>query len=1369
MDPRANAPSSIVEWTEAEKYQNSFLIHEQDDTLEFILQNSINHGLPSHMPVSAGEGKFLNLLIKCLGVKRVLEVGTLGGYSAIWMARAIPEDGKLVTLELSETYAQVAKENITQAGFGDKCQIIVGPADETMTNLHPDIPFDMVFIDADKKSYPKYFREAKRLMRIEELVIEGFKSYPVRTQITGWDPSFNAITGLNGTGKSNILDAISFVLGLTNMSTMRAQNQADLVYKRGQAGVSKASVTIVFDNSDKEKSPIAYETWKQITVTRQFGLPNVSKYLINGHKHTQQDVQSLFQSVQLNINNPNFVIMQGRITKVLNMRPQEILGMVEEAAGTRMFEERKEAARKKMSKKDKRMQEVTSILNEEITPKLNKLREEKRSFLEFQKSEKELEQLNRVLTAWEFQTLTQDVENAKGEIEQAKENAKMSKKEAEKQIKEVERAEQDMHKVQKQRDAEMKKGGKLSQLEEEKAASEKEMVKLSTQEELMRGTIRDEEAKIGTSEEAVKKAEDSLKLKKAEADRLETSYNAIKSEHNASQAKLTSDEELLQTLLTGLSSKSATHPGSGGGYMGQIADARARIAQGAAEEEQARMNLEMSNNELQSLETQFKRVEKDAGDGKKRIETTRRALADAQKRLAACGWTAETEQEGESRGAQLRSQIRHLTERRDRARQNIGGLEFEYNPPFGFDKSKVKGRLGRLVAIRPGESDKATALEITAGTRLYNVVIQDENVGKVLLSQGVVKKRITCLPLSKIKGYKIREDKVKAATQISQGKARPALDLLKYDPRLDNAVSHVFGGTFICDDTESAQRVTFDKSIGQRSVTLQGDVYDPSGTLSGGSAPSSSGILIKVQELLDIEDSLATVEAHFNEFERTWNGDSTKRKREAYKNISKEVQIKEHELKLAEEQNEESNAERLRSQIDALKETITTLTASAQDAKKKQKDSEMEVKKLQKDMEEFKNNKDGKIEELKANISKQKAAAQKQAVVVKTKQREHQTATLELEQCNGEIKSAEATVKDVRDHVNKLKKDLDKIQSQLKDSENDLARINSSLEEERATLTRFDKELKTLDKFVKDKKKSIMALGEKASEYESSVEDLMKRRKEYIERGKGLEQEHTWISEEKHMFGRAKTIYHFSTMNGVEMRQRVDELVKSQKAKKKKINSKVINMIDDVEKREKELKKNLETVNKDKQKIEVTIDQLDQYKRDALQKTWNKVTVDFGEIFGDLLPGNFAKLEPPEGKDLMDGLEVKVRLGSVWKHSLTELSGGQRSLIALSLIMALLQFKPAPLYILDEIDAALDESHTQNIGHLFRTRFKGAQFIVVSLKDGLFSNANVLFRTKFEDGTSMVERTTNRSSSALYSNQNQEDEEAGRDRRRTRR
>jgi structural maintenance of chromosome 2 len=130
---------------------------------------------------------------------------------------------------------------------------------------------------------------------------------------------------------------------------------------------------------------------------------------------------------------------------------------------------------------------------------------------------------------------------------------------------------------------------------------------------------------------------------------------------------------------------------------------------------------------------------------------------------------------------------------------------------------------------------------------------------------------------------------------------------------------------------------------------------------------------------------------------------------------------------------------------------------------------------------------------------------------------------------------------------------------------------------------------------------------------------------------------------------------------------------------------------------------------------------------------------DFGAIFNELLPGNSARLDKIEGKPITEGLEVRVCLGGVWKQSLTELSGGQRSLVALSLILSLLQFKPAPMYVLDEIDSALDLSHTQNIGQLFKSRFKGSQFIVVSLKEGMFQNANVLFKAKFRDGVSVVE------------------------------
>eukprot|EP00019_Armaparvus_languidus_P006994 CAMPEP_0168602666 /NCGR_PEP_ID=MMETSP0420-20121227/14243_1 /TAXON_ID=498008 /ORGANISM="Pessonella sp." /LENGTH=172 /DNA_ID=CAMNT_0008641447 /DNA_START=1 /DNA_END=515 /DNA_ORIENTATION=+ len=150
----------------------------------------------------------------------------------------------------------------------------------------------------------------------------------------------------------------------------------------------------------------------------------------------------------------------------------------------------------------------------------------------------------------------------------------------------------------------------------------------------------------------------------------------------------------------------------------------------------------------------------------------------------------------------------------------------------------------------------------------------------------------------------------------------------------------------------------------------------------------------------------------------------------------------------------------------------------------------------------------------------------------------------------------------------------------------------------------------------------------------------------------------------------------------------------------------------------------------DKAKIEAVIAELDEKKADALRAVWKKVTVDFGSIFSALLPGASAKLEPPEGMSITEGLEIRVAFNDVWKN-LGELSGGQRSLLALSLILSLLLFKPAPMYILDEIDAALDLSHTQNIGLMLKKHFTHSQFIIVSLKEGMFKNANVVFRTKF--------------------------------------
>ncbi|KAJ7911857.1 O-methyltransferase [Mycena leptocephala] len=163
---------SLDLWTRSDHYTNSFLL-KPDPVLDAVVQNTMDKGVDHEIAVSPAQGKFLNLILLSIGAKRVLEVGSLGGYSAIWMARALPDDGEVVTLELDELHAQVIAENVKNAGLSSKVKVIVGPAHESMLAMQPEAqaPFDFVFIDADKESATKYFIEAKRLLRKGGVII----------------------------------------------------------------------------------------------------------------------------------------------------------------------------------------------------------------------------------------------------------------------------------------------------------------------------------------------------------------------------------------------------------------------------------------------------------------------------------------------------------------------------------------------------------------------------------------------------------------------------------------------------------------------------------------------------------------------------------------------------------------------------------------------------------------------------------------------------------------------------------------------------------------------------------------------------------------------------------------------------------------------------------------------------------------------------------------------------------------------------------------------------------------------------------------------------------------------------------------------
>ncbi|TGO29847.1 hypothetical protein BPAE_0010g00310 [Botrytis paeoniae] len=1174
-------------------------------------------------------------------------------------------------------------------------------------------------------------------MRVVEVIIDGFKSYAVRTVISGWDESFNSITGLNGSGKSNILDSICFVLGITNMTTVRAQNLQDLIYKRGQAGVTKASVTIVFDNRDKKKSPIGFEEYAQISVTRQIVLGGTSKYLINGHRAQQQTVQNLFQSVQLNINNPNFLIMQGRITKVLNMKAVEILAMIEEAAGTRMFEDRRDKAFKTMAKKEMKVQEITELLKEEIEPKLEKLRTEKRAFLDYQQTQNDLERLTRVVVAHDYLKNQEKVAQSANDLELKKQRAIELEESANRLKSEISFLEEDIKRVKAQREKELKKGGKASALEEEVKKYSHELVRLATVMDLKKSSMAEEQERKLATQKTVSEMESLLKQKTKVYEKVQSQYDKAKEDLEKQNLEAETKEELLQTLQTGVASKE----GQESGYQGQLQDARNRMSAASTEQEQAKLKITHLEKRIKEEEPRSKKAKEQNAGLLGDLEGLRSQAQILEKELQKLGFEAGKENDMYKQESTIQQNIRRIREQADGLKRKVANVDFNYaDPTPNFDRSKVKGLVAQLFTIDKNHTAAGTALEICAGGRLYNVVVDTEVTGTQLLQNGKLRKRVTIIPLNKIAAFRASAEKIGAAQRIAPGKVDLALSLVGYDEEVSTAMDYVFGNTLICADAATAKRVTFDPSVRMKSITLEGDSYDPSGTLSGGSSPNSSGVLVTMQKLNELNKELKSQERELADLQATIARE--KKKMDQARKIKQELDLKSHEVKLTEEQIGSNSSSSIIQEIENMKASIVQLKQDLVDAKKRQDEATKDIKRIEKDMKEFDSNKDGKLVELQSSLDSLRKALNKNSAAVKALHKELQSAQMDTEQVGGDLSNAQEQLQEVEQTLKAQEEEITSLvseQAQVKDS-HDISQAH--LDDERAKLTGFDDELHSLEQASRSKSSRITEEGLEMQKLGHQIEKFHKEQQAAVQTVSHMEQEHEWIADEKDNFGRTGTPYDFKSQNIAECKATLRNLTERSQGMKKKINPKVMNMIESVEKKEIALKNMMKTVIRDKKKIEETISSLDEYKKKALLETWQKVNKNFGQIFAELLPGSFAKLDPPEGKTIADGLEVKVSLGKVWKQSLTELSGGQRSLIALSLIMALLQFNPAPIYILDEVDAALDLSHTQNIGRLIKTRFGGSQFIVVSLKDGMFQNANRIFRTRFSEGTSVVQSLT---------------------------
>lgn len=471
-------------------------------------------------------------------------------------------------------------------------------------------------------------------------------------------------------------------------------------------------------------------------------------------------------------------------------------------------------------------------------------------------------------------------------------------------------------------------------------------------------------------------------------------------------------------------------------------------------------------------------------------------------------------------------------------------------------------------------------------------------------------------------------------------------------------MEYVFGSTLVCEDAETAKRVTFDPAVRMKSVTLEGDVYDPSGTLSGGSSPQSSGVLVTLQQLNEITREVQQSEADLHKLRTVMA--SEKKKLDGARKTKRELDLKSHEIALAEEQINGNSSSSIIQAVADMKAGIVQLKQVIAEAKTRQDEATKEAKRIEKDMSDFSNNKDSKLTELQTSLDKLKKALAKNSASLKPLQQEVRDAMVEAEQCGSDLAAAQEQLEDAETTLKAQQEELDTLTAQQKSAKDTHDLAQAHLDDERAKLSGFDDELQDLESASRAKTAQITEEGLEAQKLGHQIENFAKQQQAAHQTLVAMEKGHDWIADEVDSFGRPGTPYDFSGHNMAECKSSLKNVTERFQGMKKKINPKVMNMIDSVEKKEAALKNMMRTVVKDKKKIEETISSLDEYKKETLHKTWSQVNVDFGNIFNELLPGNTAKLDPPEGKTISDGLEVKVCLGKVWKQSLTELSGGQR-------------------------------------------------------------------------------------------------------------
>ena len=1174
-------------------------------------------------------------------------------------------------------------------------------------------------------------------MYLKSIEVQGFKSFANKIKFE-FHNGITGIVGPNGSGKSNVADAVRWVLGEQSAKQLRGGNMQDVIFSGTQLRkpLGYASVAITLDNAD-HKLDTSYE---EVTVTRRLYRSGESEYLMNGAACRLRDIQELFYDTGIGKEGYS-IIGQGQIDKILSNKPDDRRELFDEAAGIVKFKRRKATTLKKLEEEESNLTRVSDILSE-LTRQLGPLRRQSESARIYLKKRDELKLLDlnmflvdRERMEKEYDRLQQTYGASSEELAETKAQFEKTKEEydvLEKQLEELEKEIEEKREKTSENALSLKQlEGQIQVLQEQiRTASENRRMHAERL-DVIDSECEGKKAQLKELEQTRDEAKIQGKENRTETDRIQAELDAL---HDAMvQSTLTMNQA--KTSQIDLLNQKASAKGKLQRYDAMLEQIGIRKSMLSQRVLVLKNDEEKQQDVLINCRAEYRKLAKEieGADGKrsanqKQIEKLQQEIVNEQREV-------DNRQLLFHREESRLETLRNMSERYDGYGNSIRRVMEQ--------KSRVLGLIGVVADLIKTDKKYETAIETALGGAIQNIVTKDEKTAKEMI--GFLKKnrygRATFLPLSAISA---KGGLPMAQLLKEEGVIQSADRLVHTEPEFAELMRSLLGRTLVVETIDHGIALQKKNHHSLRIVTLEGELLNPGGSMTGGAFKNTSNLLGRRREIEELEKQVKKLSTDLDELKQGLETKRTLRNalRDEIADIAEKVKDKQLDLNTAE------------MSIRQAEQRIREIQSGYSQLKGESSEIESQIREI----DEFKLSIQKEMKELKSSEKDSQETALSQETLLNQQKDQETELAKQLESLHLKGLELSQQLSFHEENITRIRRELETLQAEKEDISGKQTERSHEEEEKKQQMAEIEATMAAgreqdsilqaeLAKTQQEKEKlqgthrQFFAKRDELSEHQNRLDKECYRLRSQLDKlEESQESQINYIWDEYEITPVQAASYRMEEVpERTVLKKQLNE-VKEEIRRLGPVNVNAIEEFKEVEERHTFLSAQHEDLIQAKETLENIIQELDDGMRRQFSEKFADIQREFDKAFKDLFGGGKGSIELVEGEDILEaGVQIISQPPGKKLQNMMQLSGGEKALTAIALLFAIQNLKPSPFCLLDEIEAALDDSNVTRFAEYLHKLTKNTQFIVITHRRGTMNAADRLYGiTMQEKGVSTL-------------------------------